>query len=677
MRFINRRFGSFLVLTCTCLLPLAVFAKPEWESIPVEDLAATECKSYPGASAEALIVRQSFESSGSNSWTNHFQRYKIYSPKAAEERGVMNIDYSEYTRVWNLDARVTKPDGHSTEYHKADFHDSVFVKVGGYKLKRQTLAVPNLEAGDVVELKWTQEAATNIGNYYWWYAQLPVPVRRYTFAIESSIHDCKVLWFNVPGAELTHPSGGQLQLEMRNLPPFTAETAMAPERDVRGWYLLMFTSKYLNWFNKDQQGLWKEISAYFGEEYRFLIKPNDAIKTTAKDLVAGAATDEEKLQRLYNFCQTRVSNLDYFDSAELQKAKKKLDDRSSPQSPAETLRLQSGYTHHVNELFASLAKAAGFDVRQAKSASREVTLAVKNPLGWLFLDEDAVAVHEGQTWKLYAPGDYYVPPGMLNKSIESATSLVCDEDTVIFIDNPVSPAAKSPVTKRGHFTLDAEGNLEGDVEISLEGHSAIEKKKHWQTSQQADIDADYRKLVTDRLPAAEISDLSWENTQGNKMPLKVRHKIKIPGYADMAGSKIILNPSVFKRGEAPFFTSEKHEYPIFFDHTWNEHDEVEIILPEGYMLDGATAPTNVGDPAGALGVRYGIGYKPKARTLIYKRDFALGANSAVAFQSASYPALKKLFDSITQSDEHTIVLKPKPEPVAPAAAPAPNAEPAK
>jgi len=52
-----------------------------------------------------------------------------------------------------------------------------------------------------------------------------------------------------------------------------------------------------------------------------------------------------------------------------------------------------------------------------------------------------------------------------------------------------------------------------------------------------------------------------------------------------------------------------------------------------------------------------VGFKPKARTLVYKRDFALGGDGAIAFQAVGYPKLKLLFDAIKRSDEHTMVLK--------------------
>ena len=675
MRLVTCLPRTFFLLGLLAVLPaITLLAKPEWDPIPPADLAATECKAFPGSTAEALLISQTLNASHLDSWTTQYNRIKIYSPKGAEERGVMNIDYSEEHRVWDLAARVTKPDGHSTEYHNDSFTDSVFAKVDGYKFKRKTLAVPNLDAGDIVELKWSQSTSNEVGNYFWWYSQLTVPVRLYTFAMKGSRTDYRVLWFNVPTAESKKINNHEIQLEMRNLPPFDEEKAMAPMRDVRGWFLVLFTSNYLRWFDKDPTALWQEISGYYAEDFSLLTKPNSTLKTTATEAIRGATSDEEKLSRLYDFCQQHVSNLDYFDSADLQKAKKKIDDRQSPQTPETTLKSAAGYSHHVNELFASLARSAGFDARVARSASRNATLQVRNATGWIFLSDDLVAVRLGKDWHFYAPGDYYVPAGMLDQTNEGATSLICDEDKVIYEQNPVSPAQKSPVRRQGHFTLDLDGNLEGDVEITMEGRSGLVFKKAWRTWQPADIDTEYRKIISKRLPAAVISDLVWENFSGNKLPLVVRYHLKVPAYADVAGTKIILTPGVFEHGEPAFFTSDQRQYPIFFDYAWSGHDEIQFTLPEGYTLDAATAPANVGDPTAILGVRYEISYKGKARLLTYKRNFALGANGVIALQTASYPALKQLFDAISRSDEHTILLKPAPVPAAPAV-PAPAAPP--
>lgn len=656
------------------VLPVLVSAKEKWDPIAAEDLAATECTSYPGSNAELLLEKQVLNSSGDNQMMHHYRRIKIYRPKGADEAGVFNIDFPTDQNVSWVAARLTKQNGSATEFSKKEFTESLAAKTDSIKVKRLTLAVPDLGAGDILEMKWSEFVSSDVSTYQWWYFQDVMPVRHFIFSIEGTVVDCRLLSFNRPPSD-KKPDGPKAKgttLEIYDIPPYVEEPAMPPTRDVRGWFLLLYTDAYMRWFTKDD--VWKELSMYWEEEYRFLTKPGAPIKTKAAELVKGATTDEEKLKRLYDFVQEHVTNIDYFDSADLQAAKKKLENKDGKQEPAQTLRLQTGYSHHLNELFAALARAAGYEVRQARSASRHETLTVRHSNGWLFVHDDLVAVKIGETWRYYAPGDYYVPAGMLDKSNETATSLISDPKKIIFEQNPVSKAEKSPVVRKGRFRLDAEGNLEGEIEVSLSGHAGITRKKSWRSMQQEEIDADYRADITKRLPAAEVSDLQWENLKGNKLPLIVKYKLKIPAYADVAGSKIILPTNVFEHGAPAVFTSETRKHPIFFDHAWSESDDIEIALPEGYTLEAGSAPANVGDTAGVVGARYQLAFKPKAGKLLYKREFALGGNGVIAVQAVSYPQLKTAFDAIQRSDEHTLVVKPKPvapeQPDAPAPPPA-------
>ena len=84
-----------------------------------------------------------------------------------------------------------------------------------------------------------------------------------------------------------------------------------------------------------------------------------------------------------------------------------------------------------------------------------------------------------------------------------------------------------------------------------------------------------------------------------------------------------------------------------------EEDHVVIELPAGYALDNADTP---GDLAfGELGhCKIKIGVAQDQRTLEYKRDFRF---TGLIFPKESYPNLKKAFDVLHQSDNHTTTLK--------------------
>ena len=666
----------FLILLSPSLVSLS--AKPKWDPISPEDMALTECKAYPGAPAEYLFERVTMESDDNRyrlsdpsgnlrrlavkegqNWVDSYRRIKIYNLQGVQQASLLNIEYLTTEKASNIYARVTKPDGRTVDYDGDAFSESVIAKADGRKWMRRVLAVPDLSIGDIVEFKWSQVVFAPAYSYWWGYCQEDQPIRDYVFDVKSSANDYEIATFNTSKAELKKIDRGHLRLEIRDIPPYKEEAYMPPERDVRDWLMLFYTGEEMR--SVSQKKLMDNLCSYWADDFHLVSRSNSAIKAKAVELTKGIEGVDGKLRALYEFCQNNITNLNYFDSPELQAVKKKLADKDQDdQTAGETLKLKTGYGNHINALFAAMAQSVGFDVRLVKCASRAETLDVKGERGWLFMNDKMIAVRCGEAWRFFCPGDYYVPYGLLHYLNEGVTALVCDDSKVIYQQTPIAPASQSVVSRVGHFTLDTEGTLEGDVEVSMGGHVGAVKKGAWNDKTQEEIDKLYRESVSERLPSAEITELKWENLRLPGAPLIARYKVKIPGYAEVAGSRIILTPSFFEHGSESVFKTDTRKYPILFKYPRAEHDEVEIILPEGYTLDSGSAPANVGDLATALGVQYKLGYRGKSRLLSYTRDFALGGNGLIVFKQENYTALKAVFDVIKKSDEHSIVLKPKP-----------------
>ena len=82
-------------------------------------------------------------------------------------------------------------------------------------------------------------------------------------------------------------------------------------------------------------------------------------------------------------------------------------------------------------------------------------------------------------------------------------------------------------------------------------------------------------------------------------------------------------------------------------------------MPDGYILDAASAPAPVGSPTDVSSSNYQIKYSGKARVLSYERDYTLGRGGNVQFRTDSYQALRRLLGRIHRSDTHQLMIKPK------------------
>jgi Domain of Unknown Function with PDB structure (DUF3857)/Transglutaminase-like superfamily len=641
----------FILLSFAGAGAMRAATKDPWNSVSPEDLAAKDSKINPGADAEILLSFSDFQYRGGLTSIDRATVTKIYTQKGVEDRGKLDLELAPWEELSNLKARVLKPDGRIIDLKKEDFLESVQIKYEDQKWKKVAFAFPDLTAGDVVVTSWTVEMGTYYYTRYFTFCQELLPVRQYQFKISSFRTDYDVEWANCK-AELKSSKGtSSMSLTTQDLPAFEKEDFMPPEREFRGSVSIVGKGF---WEGDDA---WKNLSAEIASDFSDQTKPG-SWKAKAAELTAGATSEEEKLRRLYDFCQREIVNYTWADTAEAKAARDKHLENDDTRSGAATLKKKQGTDYEINLAFAALARAAGFEVKETRSASRIDIFNIKTPTGWAHLNISHVAVKLDGKWRILNPGNYWTPFGMLNWSDEMVTVLLCDKTNVIYETTPVAAANLSPVNRKGRFSLDEEGTLLGEVEESYGGHAGMKlKSDNWQRSD-ADTNKDLVKEIVERLPTAEITGIRWENLRTRDYPVTLHYKVRVPGYAESAGSRLTFVSNYFESGRRAIFTAPARKFPIFFSYAYQHHDDIEITLPENFQLDHPSAPANVGEMNSALGAEYKLAYFQKKRLLHYSRTFELAGNGIIAFQAQSYPVFQKLFSQLHRSDSHSLIIRP-------------------
>jgi hypothetical protein len=638
----------------------------KWEPVDAADLSAKDSTSFPGTDVEILrsthVLNERAESTslgnmqfGHMLTIQNYVRAKVYTAKGVQDQGKLCIRYLEKSQVANTEARVVKPNGTAILLKKEDMIKNVLAKdKEGMTWNQITFVFPSLEAGDVVEYRWTELIEDEVWlNFF--YCQDFVPTREYTLSIESMSRRGAVSWLNCANVTTSDKYG--FTVTVRDQPAFEEEEIMPPMREFRGW---IYIAKSFPMTSGDEEVV-KLLNEEWGDQFHDASRPSATVKKKAEALVVGATTDDEKLRRLYEFCQGEIFNTTYRTSAELRvEIDKHKDDEAY--APAKILEKGRGRRDEINNLFAALARGLGYDAKLAHSASSAEILNIKMISGWAFLYRTSVAVKLGEEWHYYNPGEHFVPYGMLDWQDEKSPVLRCGAKKPDFGTTSSSTADKTQGQRKARLTLDAEGTLEGEIEETFTGHLAITRKNdHWGESIDI-VNKSIQDKTTARLPNAEVSDIVWTNLTVSDMPLSVKYHVKVPGYAQQAGKRLVFAPAFFQAGAPALLAAAERKFPVFFSYPWLEHDDIEIVLPEGYTLDKPSAPTSIGALNSALGVEYHLQYSGKKRIFSYRRDFALGANGAYAFRRESYPELKTLFGKLHDSDSHSIVLKPKAAP---------------
>src|SRR5262249_2080477 len=100
------------------------------------------------------------------------------------------------------------------------------------------------------------------------------------------------------------------------------EPRMPPEHENRAWILVYYSEdKKLS-----PEKFWPNYGKETYEKYKSSMKVNDEVRRVATTVIGNASGPEEKLQRLFEFCRSRIKNADNAASGLTPDQKAKLKD---------------------------------------------------------------------------------------------------------------------------------------------------------------------------------------------------------------------------------------------------------------------------------------------------------------------------------------------------------------
>jgi len=652
-----RLFPRLLVFA-TLGVCLGLFLTPssfadDWRPVDPAELALTASTVEKDADAEALFweVRVDDGDAGEIVFS-HYVRVKVFTERGKESQSQIDIQYYGGTRIKDIMARTIKPDGSVVELKKDDVHERTIVKASGLKIKAKSFAMPGVEPGAIIEYRWREVQGESDANYVDLQFQRDIPARSVSYLVRPYTgpyaQGLAYREFQMPaGVKFEKAKDGFYRVSLTNVPAYREEPRMPPEDEVRSWILLFYNSSSLA-----PQKFWADMGKRLYESTKDDIKANDEVKRKAAEIIGNSTDAQEKLKRLYEFCQTKIRNLSR-DSSITSEERTKL--AKDIKSPGDTLKRGMGRGGNIDNLFAALVNAAGFEAYMAFSGNRQnyfLDDRFPNPY-FLLRGSSCVAVKLGETWQFFSPAEAYTPFGMLGWREDNQKALIASKDPA-WIMIPSSSPAQSLEKCSGKFRLLEDGTLEGDARIEYTGQFAIDRKMDNEDDSAAQREETLRNQLKARLSTAELSDIKIENVADPINPLTYSFHIRVPGYAQRTGKRLFLQPSVFRHGIGPMFAAAQRKQSVYFHYPWSEKDEVEIQLPEGFALDNADAPAPFA--AGAIS-QYKVSVGSDGKRLVLKREFFFGGGGNIMFPDTSYSQLKFLFDQLNKSDEHTITLK--------------------
>jgi|HubBroStandDraft_6_1064221.scaffolds.fasta_scaffold96517_2 hypothetical protein len=589
----------------------------------------------------------------------HYVRLKVFDEKGKEKASTIELPFNDKTAIVSVRGRTIKADGTELELKKDSVFERDVVRAGRTRYKVKSFAMPGVEPGAIVEYRWQELRNEPSLMYTRLQFQREYPVQKVTYFIQPlparyTSYQMFSTPFHCKPSPLNREDDGFVSTTLENVPAFHEEPMMPGEPNVRPWLLLMYRDagklqepdKY--WANAGKQ--------MYNDDFKAALKPNDDIRQAAATAVAGAANDDQKVASLIKYVRKNVRGLFSSDVTEAERAKILKDlPKTRLRTSAEVLKSGIGTSNEMNTLFAAMATSVGLDTRPALVADREDIVFAPGLADSYFLPNVDMAVQLGGKWALRDVSARLLPSNMVSWREEGMQVLLTDPKKPVFIESPISPPEISAVVRSGKFTLSEDGTIEGDIDERYSGHKAVERRSDLQNEEEARRLERFKARFTSVYPDAEVSDPKIENADDPEKTLKLTCHLKIAGYAQRTGKRLLLQPLFFQRGVPPLFAAADRHYPVVFPYGWLEQDTVSITLPSGFALDNAgnPGPLDFGPP-GSYQLKMVV---KDGHEFVCSRELVFGKGGYLTYPVETYAKVKGVFDEVHRRDDVTISLK--------------------
>jgi len=635
-------------LACVVLVSAPALAADEapkdWKPIDQAQLALKAPIVEKDADAEVVFWEVQVEFKSNRVVLINYIRIKIFTDRGMESQSRVELPYNGKDAIEEIAGRTIKQNGKIIDLKNDAIFDRTIVRAGGFKLNAKSFVMPAVESGAIIEYRWRE--LRNDYRFLRMYFQRDIPIQRITYSIKAQSR-LRLRRFNMRNAPSSKGKNDSYNTTMTNVLAFQEEPYMPPEDQLRSWMLAYSPPP----FSIDPASINKIFEAE-----RSAMKVDGEVQKAAASAIGDASTPEQKLQRLYDFCRSKIKNVEddtsgltYDDRLALRRNK----------SASDTLKRGIGTGDEINVLFGALATAAGFVARIARVADRSDFFYKPDPndivLNLYFMRSSSVGVLLGNEWRFFDPASTYVPFGMLRWQEEGRSAMMLDPFQIIYRETQLSAPEKTLTKRVGKFRLDEDGTLDGDALIEYAGHIAVEKRKESSGLSPGKREQNLLDDIKGRIAPAQVSDIRFENVTDPVKPLVCKFHVRVPGYAQRTGKRLFLQPAFFQKGVPGLFSVSQRKYPIYFHYSWKEDDSVTIELPPGFIVENADNPATLTHST-ELNYDAKMTIGEGNHSVTYRRSFSFGSGGAVLFPPATYDQLKQTFNTLLSRDNQSIVL---------------------
>lgn len=610
------------------------------------ELAMKTAPNAPGAAA--VILDWVRVDDDTMSYSAEYMRIKVLTDEG-KKYGDIEISYMPgypyRGRITNIDARTIRPDGTIVPF-TGKVYDKVVIKAGRSALKAKTFSLPDVQAGSILEYRFTRRWSEMLLLNTTWTLQSDIPLLRAKLTLKpydtQGEYRSYFTFLRLPEGKVPQKIRGQYELEVENIPAYQAEAFAPPEQQLKAYVNFYYTSsrvKSTEFWDVESKSQAKRIKDFVGKDGQ--------VKAIAQPLAGSDAKDTAR--KIYAHVQAYRNYSFEIDKTD-QEMKK--DPVSESRNVAEVLRKKAGFRDELNRAFVAIARAAGLQADVVRVAPRDSFFfsdAIPDPEQ--MNAEVAAVIIDGQLLYL-DPGTPHAPFGTLSWEKSGVPGFRVHDKGPEWVMSPQASPDASVMRRNANLKINAE-TLEGTIIATFTGQEALVRR--------------LRNLTDDdeaRKKAFEEEAKGWF-AEGAVVKLKeltgvasfdssvvATFDVSLPNLVSSAGSRTIVPVSVFAANARNPFAPTTRVNPIYFQYPRTEEDVVKLTLPDSLKVSALPPPSNL--QAGALG---------------YKSEVSASGNVVTFTRSAfvnvmlvdvkNYNPLRNYYSAMLTADQKPVVLVAK------------------
>ncbi|MEL6810222.1 MAG: DUF3857 domain-containing protein [Bacteroidota bacterium] len=384
--------------------------------------------------------------------------------------------------------------------------------------------------------------------------------------------------------------------------------------------------------NWKEFGLWQKNSLLKGRD----VLPNQT-KLKVDQLVSGVEDPREKTRMIYEYMQDKTRYISVQVGI----------GGWQPSKAEEVDKLNYGDCKGLTNYTYALLKSQGIE--------SYYTIVDSGPDG-RDLDEEFVAL-QGNHVILTVPFDdelvflectsQQVPFNYLGTHTDNRKVLMVTPEGGVMTKTHAYATEDNLTQIEATATFDSNLKLTGVVKENSTG-IAYNRKYFLQNEKKEDV-VRYYKELWGHLNELSVSNVVFDN---NKRDIVFSESLnyETERYVSKAGNRILINPNVFNRYEYVPDADENRDLPLEIRRGYSNKDEIEIILPEGYVLESVFDPVNIETDFGSYKASISKIDDSKVK---YSREIVMRSGRYPKERFSEYVAFRK---SIVKKDKSKIVL---------------------